>query len=77
MKYVTVEDLKSLLQDTLEKQEYYLMRASNERHKGRCEASNEWLAQAGVLTFTLERLRALIDKELLQHNDSTQADQGQ
>lgn len=63
MKHVTVEDLKSLLQDTLEKQEYYLMRANKERHAGRIQVSNQWFAQAGVLTFTFERLQALIDKE--------------
>lgn len=63
MTHVTVEDLKKLVDDTIERQEYYLSRANKERHAGRIETSNQWFAQAGVLTTSIEAIQALIRKE--------------
>jgi len=63
MKHVTVEDLKKFVEDTQMKQDYYLSRANRERHAGRIEASNQWFAQAGVLTTSIEAIQALIRKE--------------
>jgi len=63
MQHVTIEDLKKFVDDTIEKQEYYLSRANRERHAGRIEASNQWFAQAGVLTTSIEAIQALIRKE--------------
>lgn len=63
MIHVTIEDLKKLVDDTIERQEYYLSRANRERRAGCIETSNQWFAQAGVLTTSIEAIQALIRKE--------------